>query len=41
MGPLAKSFWGNSIHLLSAVTDPALLAFTLRKLRCVLRAGVY
>ncbi len=31
---------GNSIHLLSAVTDPALLALTLRKLRCVLSACV-
>ncbi|KAG2453202.1 hypothetical protein HYH02_002526 [Chlamydomonas schloesseri] len=33
VGPLVKSFWGNSIHLLSSVTDPALLAFTLRRLR--------
>ncbi|PNH07888.1 hypothetical protein TSOC_005620 [Tetrabaena socialis] len=33
VGPLVKSFWGNSIHLLGAVTDPALLAFTLRRLR--------
>lgn len=33
VGPLVKSFWGNSIHLLGSVTDPALLAFTLRRLR--------
>lgn len=33
MGPLVKSFWGNSLHLLGAVTDAALLAFTLRRLR--------
>ncbi|GLI62328.1 hypothetical protein VaNZ11_004935, partial [Volvox africanus] len=33
VGPLAKSFWGNSIHLLGTITDAPLLAFTLRRLR--------
>ena len=33
VGPLVKSFWGNSLHLLSAITDPPLLAFALRRLR--------
>ncbi|GFR47619.1 hypothetical protein Agub_g9358, partial [Astrephomene gubernaculifera] len=33
VGPLVKSFWGNSIHLLGSITDPPLLAFTLRRLR--------
>ncbi|GLC56106.1 hypothetical protein PLESTB_001065000 [Pleodorina starrii] len=33
VGPLVKSFWGNSVHLVGTVTDPALLAFTLRRLR--------
>ncbi len=30
---MLKSFWGNSLHLLAAMTDARLLAFTLRRLR--------
>ena len=42
MGPLVKSFWGNSLHLLSAITDPPLLAFALRRLRAsVLMVGPF
>lgn len=31
--PLVKSYLGNSIHLLSSMTQPAMTAFTLRRLR--------
>ncbi len=33
MGPLVKSYWGVSLHLLASVTDAPLLAFVLRRLR--------
>jgi nucleolar complex protein 2 len=33
VGPLVKSYLGNTLHALSAMTDPPLTAFTLRRLR--------
>ncbi|MEW5298161.1 MAG: hypothetical protein WDW36_001313 [Sanguina aurantia] len=33
VGPLVKSYWGNSLHLLAAMTDAPLITFTLRRLR--------
>ncbi|KAG1661708.1 hypothetical protein FOA52_002044 [Chlamydomonas sp. UWO 241] len=33
VGPLIKSYWGNSLHLLTGITDAPLLAFALRRLR--------
>jgi hypothetical protein len=36
VGPLLKSYLGNSLHALGAMTDAPLLAFTLRRLRASL-----
>ena len=33
VGPLVKSYWGVSLHLIATVTDAPLLAFVLRRLR--------
>ncbi len=33
VGPLVQSYLGNSLHALSAMTDPPLIAYTLRRLR--------
>lgn len=33
MEPLAKSYLGNSLHLLGSMTQPAMTAYTLRRLR--------
>ena len=33
VGPLVKSFLGNSLHLLLTMTDAPLIAFALRRLR--------
>jgi nucleolar complex protein 2 len=33
VSPLMKSYLGNSLHLLSSMTQPAMTAFTLRRLR--------
>lgn len=33
VGPLVKSYWGNSLALLGSVTEAQLLSFTLRRLR--------
>lgn len=33
VGPLVRSYLGNTLHLLSNVTEAAMLAFVLRRLR--------